>query len=431
MKKFLFSLIFALVLFMFPNIVNAQEFEPSSEVNIYFFYSNTCPHCSEEKPFLGFLKEEYGDKLSIYAYEVTTRDSAKILQRIAPVVGLQTGSVPITIMSDMVTVGYADHKTSGLPIRERLDACFAGNLECNDIVGPELTDKELAIGGITFKNAIKKDKKEINNLLEEYGNGYVADIEKQETNVATGFSIPFLGSFDAKNFSLPVLAIVIGFLDGFNPCAMWVLLFLISLLLGLKDSRKMWIFGVTFIVASAFVYFLFMTAWLNAFLFLGVAPLVRVGIAVLALGVGAWQLREYKLHGDECKITGNEKRQRTFDKLKALVMQQNVLIAMLGLVALAFAVNLVELMCSAGFPAIFTSVLAMSNLPIWQYYWYIFLYILMFMIDDIAIFAIAMMTLESNLIGQKYAKYSKLIGGVLMVLIGVLLILKPELLMFG
>lgn len=410
----------------------SAEITPASEINIYFFYSNTCPHCKKEKPFLGFLQAEYKDRLHIYAYEVSSRDSVNILQRVAPLLGLETGSVPVTILADQVTIGYAEHESTGMAIKEKLDAYFTGELEYKDVIGPELTAKELEIGQITFKNAIAKDKKEIDKLIKEYSsNATSSDQLVASNNISTNFSIPFLGSFDAKDFSLPVLALTIGFLDGFNPCAMWVLLFLISLLLGLKDRRKMWLFGTVFIVASALVYFLFMTAWLNAFLFLGVAPLVRLGIAVLALGVGAWQLRDYKLHGDQCEVTGSEERQKTFAKLKKLILQKNVLLAILGLVALAFAVNLVELMCSAGFPAIFTSVLAFSQLATWKYYWYIFLYLLMFMIDDIVVFVIAMLTLESNLVGQKYAKYSKLIGGILMILIGALLILKPELLMFG
>ncbi|MEN8252770.1 MAG: hypothetical protein ABFQ62_00115 [Patescibacteria group bacterium] len=432
MKKLLVFLFFIFnFAFFTPSTANAQEIQAQ---NIYFFYSNSCSHCKEEKPFLGFLKEEYADKLNVYAFEVGSRNSVKTLQKIAPVVGLETGSVPITILSDMVVVGYTDHESSGLAIRDKLDVCLVEEADCDELIESKLTEKELEIGKITFKNAIKKDKKAIAELMDKYGSAEKRiknEDQKNATNVSTNFSIPFLGSYDAQNFSLPALALTIGFLDGFNPCAMWVLLFLISLLLGLHDRRKMWIFGITFIVASAFVYFLFMTAWLNAFLFLGVAPMVRVGIALLALGVGAYQLYDYKKHGDQCEITGSEKRQRTFAKLKELVMHTNVLIALAGLIALAFAVNLVELMCSAGFPAIFTSVLAMSDLATWKYYWYIFLYILMFMIDDIAIFAIAMMTLESNLIGQKYAKYSKLVGGILMILIGLLLVFKPELLMFG
>jgi len=443
MRKILFSLFFVIfsLVFFLPGVAFAQNSEnpdlvrDDTTANIYFFYSNTCPHCREEKPFLGFLKEQYGEQVNIYAYEASQRKTVEILNRIAPKVGLETGSVPITLLADKVLVGYADHESSGLALQEKLVACLDGQEVCEDVVGPELTEEELAIGEITFKNVIKPDKKEISRLVDKYGSDELksqkSNLINTNNNLSTTVNIPFVGTTDAREFSLPVLALVIGFLDGFNPCAMWVLLFLISLLLGLQDRRKMWLFGTVFILASGFVYFLFMTAWLNAFLFFGVVTWVRVGIALLALGVGIYQLREYKLHGNTCQITGNEKRQRTFEQLKKLVLQQNVLLALVGLVALAFAVNLVELMCSAGFPAIFTSVLAMSDLSIWQYYFYIGLYLLMFLIDDLVVFALAMVTLESKIVGEKYAKYSKLIGGILMVLIGLLLILKPELLMFG
>lgn len=432
MKKIFFSLILAFTLFLIPSIASAQEVKTQ---NIYFFYSDSCPHCKEEKPFLGFLKEEYGDKLNIYAYEVSSKKSVEILQKIAPVVGLETGSVPITIVSDLLIVGYRDHESSGKPIKEKLDLCLAGETECSDVVTPLLTADELEIGKITFFNLIKSEKKEIKKLIAEYGSEDLknknSDIKGVTQNLSTDFSIPFLGQFDARNFSLPLLALIIGFLDGFNPCAMWVLLFLISLLLGLQDRRKMWLFGIVFILASAFVYFLFMTAWLNAFLFLGIVTWVRWAIALLAMGVGAYNLYDYYKHQDACSVTGGEKRQKTLENLKKLILEKSLIPALLGLVVLAFAVNLVELVCSAGFPAIFTSVLAMSDLPAWKYYFYILLYLIMFMIDDIIIFGLAMLTLESKLIGERYAKYSKIIGGVLMLIIGLLLILKPEWLMFG
>jgi cytochrome c biogenesis protein CcdA len=213
---------------------------------------------------------------------------------------------------------------------------------------------------------------------------------------------------------------------------MWVLIFLISLLLGMKDKKRMWILGSAFIVASASVYFIFMAAWLNLILFLGFVVWVRLIIGIVSLIGGGYSFREFfKNKSNTCKVTSGEKEQKIFDKLKNIVRQNNFWLALGGIILLSFMVNLVELVCSAGLPAMFTQVLAMNNLSTVQYHLYILLYIFFFMLDDLIVFFIAMFTLKMSGLSSKYARYTNLIGGILMVIIGLLLIFKPEVLMFG
>ncbi len=245
-------------------------------------------------------------------------------------------------------------------------------------------------------------------------------------------TIPILGTIQTANLSLPALSVVIGLIDGFNPCAMWTLLFLISLLLGMKNKKRMWTLGITFIVASAFVYFLFLSAWLNFFLILGFVFWIRITIGLFAIGVGIYNLREYQKNKDgTCKTSDDEKRRKTLDKLKGITHERKFILALGGIILLAFAVNLIELVCSAGLPAIFTQILSISNLSPGQHYSYILIYIFFFMVDDIVVFAIAMITLQAVGIQSKYARLSRLIGGIIMLIIGVLLLFKPEILMFG
>ena len=127
-------------------------------------------------------------------------------------------------------------------------------------------------------------------------------------------------NINIKNFSLPLLTVILGGLDGFNPCAMWTLLFLISLLLGMENKKRMWILGSAFIISSALVYFMFMVAWLNLLLFLGFIVWVRISVGSLALIGGGYNIREYFMSQTAgCKITGSEKRQAVFEKLKKLM----------------------------------------------------------------------------------------------------------------
>jgi hypothetical protein len=213
---------------------------------------------------------------------------------------------------------------------------------------------------------------------------------------------------------------------------MWVLLFLVSLLVGMRDKVRMWTLGSAFIVASAVVYFLFMVAWLNLIIFLGFIIWVRVIIGLVALGGGIYSVREYWTNKEvSCKVTGDKKRQFVFEKLKGLAKNKNFLLALGGIIILAFAVNLVELICSAGLPAVFTQVLALSNLASWQYYLYILIYIFFFMLDDLFVFFVAMITLQITGLTTKYTRYTRLVGGIIMVILGILLIFRPEWLRFS
>lgn len=244
-------------------------------------------------------------------------------------------------------------------------------------------------------------------------------------------NLPLLGEASLANFSLPGLTVVFGLLDGFNPCAMWTLIFLITLLLGMQDRKRMWILGSAFIIASGAVYYAFMAAWLQLILFLGLIFWVRMGIGVVALVAGGFNLKEGFKKEIVCKITGNEGRKRVFDKLKEITSHPQFWLALGGIILLAIAVNLVELLCSAGFPAVYTQVLALNNLPAWKYYAYIFAYIVFFMLDDMIVFVVAMATLQATGVTTKYSRISHLVGGFLMLIIGILLIFKPEWLAFG
>ena len=194
----------------------------------------------------------------------------------------------------------------------------------------------------------------------------------------------------------------------------------------------MWILGITFIIGTAAVYFVFMAAWLNFLLFIGLLFWIRLLIGLAALITGFLHLKEYFTnHEAACKVTGSEKRQRIFASLRNLTQQKSFIVSLFGILVLAFAVNLVELLCSAGLPAVYTQILTMSQLPTFGYYGYILLYIFFFMIDDLLVFMAAMITLKATGLSTKYARWSNLVGGLVMLVIGILMIFRPGWLMFG
>ena len=243
-----------------------------------------------------------------------------------------------------------------------------------------------------------------------------------------------LSNINYEELSLPILSIVLGFIDGFNPCAMWILLFLISMMLGMEDRKRMWILGLTFIGVSALTYFAFLASWLNLILFMGSILMIRYAIGVLGIAGGLFNVYSFfksLKRGDGCEIVKSEKRNTIIERIKRFTHEESLTLSILGISMLAVSVNLIELMCSAGIPAMFTAVLAENQLSVFENYLYMTLYIILFMIDDLIVFIIAMVSLKLIGISTRYTKYSHLIGGLLLIVIGFLLIFKPEYLFFG
>lgn len=261
-------------------------------------------------------------------------------------------------------------------------------------------------------------------------------LDKQDEEIKASVeevkSIPIFGEVDLKSLSLPIVAVTFGIVDGFNPCAMWVLLFLISMLLGMKDRKRMWIIGLTFLFTAAFVYFVIMMSWISIAAKFSTIVWLRNVIAIVAMVGGFLNLKSYmQTKEDGCDIIDDNKRTKIFDKIKKFTHEKSFVLALLGVIALAITVNVIELACSAGFPLVFSQILVVNEVTQFQALIYTLIYILFFLIDDLIIFFIAMTTLKMTGFSTKYGKYSHLVGGILMLIIGALLLLKPEWIMFN
>jgi len=425
MKKILALVILAASLF-FSCASFAQE---TPTVNLYLFWSSGCPHCHKEIAFLETLGK-IKPNLNIVDFEVSKdSDNVALYMEVGKYLGADTGGVPFTIIGSQYFVGYNTDETTGQVLTEAIEKVERG--EDYDILA-EFFEPE-GSGQI----GDSQPPPQIPQLPDDQPPLAPAPQEKPQpaepgAKLPNEIVLPFLGTIDPQKLSLPALTFIIALVDGFNPCAMWVLIFLISLLLGFKDRKRMWILGATFIAASTLVYFLFMTAWLNFFLFFGFIVWVRLLVGLVALYSGYRNLRSYLAEKNGgCEVTQDEKRLKILQKIKDITQRKSLWLAMGGIVLLAFAVNLIEALCSAGLPAVYTQILTLNALPVWQYYLYIAFYQVIFMLDDMLVFVVAMVTLNSVGIQSKYARWVKLIGGVIMLIIGILLIFKPELLLFG
>jgi len=400
MKKIkLLGLLLVFTALLLPIFVSADTTEDlsvsaegESKVEFILFHLETCQHCRDEIKFIDKkLRTKYDEFVDFQLYEISEPGNGELFKQYGFYYNVDVKGVPLTFIDGEAVFGYSSDKTTGKQIIE--------------VIERKINERGL--------------------------NGEIQDL----VDMSGIINIPLLGEINTKTFSLPVLTIVIGLLDGFNPCAMWVLLFLISLLLGMEDKRRMWLLGSIFIVASGAVYFFFMAAWLQFLTFIGMILLVRILIGAIAVGVGGKNIWDFwknrKTDGVVCKVSKNEGAKNTFDKIKDIVYRKSLWWSILGILILGFSVNLVELACSAGFPAIFTQILSMSDLPMWKKYLYMGGYILFYMLDDMIIFAIAMVTLKSKVLGSKYAKYTNLVAGLMILILGILLVFKPEWLMFS
>jgi len=361
----------------------AQE---TQGMTVNYFYLPTCPHCAEQKPIILELQQEMPE-INFVFHDASSSKGSALFYQMASEAGMDTSRLgtPTTFVGKRPLVGVHSKQ-------EMLNA--------------------------------------ITECIEQCQNGGQQPHETQELSSSfTAFELPFLGRTDLTTFSIPTLAIVLGLIDGFNPCAMWVLVYLIALLINVGDKKKIWVIVGSFVLASGILYFLFMTAWLNVFLLLGYLRPITIAIGLVALGGGILSLKEYLATKGAltCKVGDEKSHEKTMNKIQELISKPLSIAVLFGIFALAFVVNSVEFVCSAAIPAVFTQVLALSGLSAIEHYGYILLYVLFFMLDDLIIFGLAAFAVNSSF-GEKYAKYCKALGGIILVILGAVLLFAPHLL---
>ena len=400
-------LVLFIICVLFVPIVNADT--EKNLVNIYLFYSDSCSHCANEKKLLSELEDKY-DNIRIYKYEISDKENSLLLDEVAKMFDTKVTGVPFTVIGQKVYKGFS---------YENSKSRFMGTIEYysdngyRDLVGEYLGDIELPSYEIDDKGEDTSDE-----YIDDYGNHTISIF---------GIDI------ETKNLALPIVSVLIGFVDGFNPCAMWVLLFLISMLIGMKNKKRMWTLGITFLFTSALIYLLFMLAWLNVATLLTSIGWFRLLIGLVAIGGSIVNLYGYfkSMNTDGCTVVDDKKRNKILGRIRKFTGEKNFFLAIVGVMALAVSVNIVELACSAGLPVMFIEILSVNNLSTLEQMIYIGLYMLFFLMDDLMIFFIAMVSMQLTGFSNKYGKFSKLIGGILLLFIGLLMIFKPEWLMFN
>ena len=385
-------LLWLLVLVAAPGLTTgaAVEVQEQKGAVVTLFWGEGCPHCEREKIFLKKLQQQHPG-LEVRDYEVwKNKDNGALYRQVLRSSGIRQAGVPATVVGAAVYMGFNDQT------RTAIGAAVARCLRegCPDGVA-ELNKQRLSSGA------------------------------RQEE----AMTLPLLGSVDPAKVSLPVFTVVIGALDSFNPCAFFVLLFLLSLLIHARSRRRMFLIGGIFVLVSGLIYFLFMAAWLNIFLVIGQITAITVAGGIVALLIGGINVKDFFLFKQGVSLVIPESaKPKLFERMRGLLKAPTLPAMVTGTVVLAVSANAYELLCTAGFPMVYTRVLTLHRLTTFQYYQYLVLYTVVYVVPLTVIVGVITVTLGARKLTEWQGRQLKLVSGLMMLTMGTVLISNPVLL---
>jgi len=354
------------------------------EVQLYFFWSLTCPHCTEAHPYIEAIPQAR-PWVKLHALELTrSAENVTLYQGMAKQLGEEAVSVPALLFCGEMHVGWDSDATTGALLRQRLDDCHARNLDAGTI-------------------------------------------EPVKMKAPLPIHLPLFGEVDPASLSLPALTLILAGLDAFNPCAFFVLLFLLSMMTHQKNRVRMLAIGGVFVLVSGLMYFAFMSAWLNIFQLFGHLAWVTLVAGALALFVGAVNLKDFFLFEKGITLSIPEsKKPDIFRRARAILSTDSLPTMLAATVFLAIAANFYELLCTAGFPMVYTRLLTLADLSVAARYGYLVAYNLIYVVPLALIVIVFARSLGARKLTEREGRLLKLMSGVMMLELGGLLLLAPE-----
>ncbi|UCE63137.1 MAG: NrdH-redoxin [Nitrospirota bacterium] len=369
-----------------------------TKADIEVFVRKGCPHCESAKVLLEKLKKEKPELRVLYHDVGQDSQALTLLTNLATKHGVKHLGVPTFYLRGELIVGFTSDETTGKQLKDLLER------------PPLLPQSDDSNGTCPPQSTTSCGSPKVSRQVD-----------------TRTIHIPWFGSYSLHDIGLPLFTILLGLLDGFNPCAMWVLLFLLSLLATLRDRRKMFLIAGTFVVVSGLVYFIFMAAWLNLFLVIGYSRLTQIVLGSVAIIIGGINIKDFVAFRQGISLTIPESaKPGIYTKVRQVIQAEHLAGALLGIVILAVMVNFIELACTAGFPALYTEILTSRNFAWWQYYGYLAIYNMAYMADDALMVTIAVITLSHRKLQERQGRWLKGISGLVMVGLGLTLLAVPE-----
>lgn len=374
-------------------------FEPGqaqalSAPTLYFFWGEGCQSCEAEKLFLQELRTRYPD-IKILDYEVRNNpDNKDLLFQKAAELGFEPSNVPVTLIGRSWWIGF------------------------NDLVAAQI-DSVLSTANTLNPLVYQGSQAESSCSIEES-----VACETPEPQI---INIPLIGEVDLNAQSLTLSTALIAFVDGVNPCSVWVLTMLLALTINMGSRKKILIIGLIFLTVTAGIYALFIFGIFSVFSFVGYIGWIRILVALLALFFGAVNIKDYFWYKEGISFTISDKNKPgIFRQMRRVMDVSENFWAMAGAtVILAVGVSLVEFSCTAGFPVIWTNLLITHGASTLTFALLLLLYLMIYQADELAIFVVAVVSMKASKLGEKHGRILKLIGGMLMVTLAVVMLVNP------
>jgi len=359
-------------------------------IHLYFFWSKKCPHCLEAQPDMVELEQTL-PWLRLHSLELIDHpENVETFLSMTASFGNDAHSVPSFMLCGNLFSGYDNKNTTGLLLKTLLQACYQFAREHHP------ANSEVFVW--------QQDKPDI-------------------------LTVPLLGQISGKDYSLPLLTLLIAGMDAFNPCAFFVLLFLLGMMVHSRSRRRMALIGGIFVFFSGLIYFLFMSAWLNFFIYLGELRIITYIAGMIALLIAVINIKDFFWFkkGFSLSISDTAKP-RLLDRIRLLLRLDSLFTVITASIVLAVVANSYELLCTAGFPMVYTRILTLHALSTESYYLYLLLYNLIYILPLLAIVILFSVRLGARKLSEQEGRILKLLSGIMMLLLGLLLLFAPQLL---
>ncbi len=375
------------------------------EARLYFFWGEGCPHCAAAEPVLADLEQKH-DGLEVLGFEIwNDEESLNLFLEMSHRHGFEASGVPAFFVGNQHWVGFGAG-TEEL-IEEAVVDCLANGCP----------DAATYVAGEQTPAASEEGEAPPTGEAPAPG-------QKTET-----LKIPLLGEVNVGGMSLPLVTLLISAVDGFNPCSLWVLGVLLALTLRSGSRKVMLIVGLTFITVTAFVYALFIAGIFTIVSIASMAPWLRVLVALIALVMGLINIKDYFWFSEGVSLSIPESaKPGIYSRMRNVMANTENLPMLVGsTIVLAAGVSVVELACTAGFPIVWTNILADRGVSPAGFLLLLLLYMLVYQIDELLIFGTAVVTLRASKLQEKQGRILKLVGGVLMLTLAAVMIIDPTL----
>lgn len=404
-RLFFWPLLVLMVLGTFVGGAAAKDAPPTSgeQPIIWYFWGEGCPYCAKEHEFLTELKERYPE-VTIRSFEVFgNRANLLLMQRMALERGEVVQAVPVTIIGDEVFVGFNQAIARAIEEAILLNGREGEQSEAGPTDGADPSVDPQPPSATVPGETVSAEGEFV-------------------------LELPLFGAVDLSGHGLLLSTFLISFVDGLNPCSLWVLSVLLALVIRSRSRRKtLWV-GVTFLGVTALIYGAFIAGLFSIFSFVEMTLWIRIVVAAVALIAAVIHIKDYFAFGKGISLSIPDRyKPGLYDRMRSILHAESLWRSILLTIVLAIGVSFIELPCTAGLPILWTNLVAAENIGTTGFLALLALYLLVYVIDELILFIAALVTLRVTKVEERHGRALKLAGGVLMLFLGLTLLLKPDL----